>query len=76
MNETKKRTTITDDFSWIIKVLQSSTNKFHIKTCDKLYITFLKKWSLTDDNVKSKYDGIYSKFKFVMKHRIRKNIGQ
>lgn len=36
---------IQKDYGWILKVLDSCTNKEQVKTCENLYKNFINKWS-------------------------------
>jgi hypothetical protein len=70
MDKNKLNTEITD-FAWVIKILQSSETKEHLKVSDKLFYQFIDKWGLSEGEKFKKYCNIYDKFRFVSKHRNR-----
>jgi hypothetical protein len=69
--ENKKINTETDDFAWIIKVLESSENKVHLMVCDKLFNRFINKWGLTEGDKFKRYCNIYDKLRFVTDYKSR-----
>lgn len=67
-----KKTTITDEMGWILKVLLSSTSKDHIESCDRLFINFLKKWDLYSPEQNEKFINSYKGIKFVVTKKLKR----
>lgn len=62
-----------NDFNWVIRVLMSSKREEHIKTSEKLFENFKKKWSeLIEDSVN---DIIYTRQFNDQKRNIQKKLG-
>jgi len=36
---------IQKDYAWVLKVLETSITKQHVKVCENLFENFVKKWS-------------------------------
>jgi hypothetical protein len=61
-----------DEFHWVLKVLQSSKTMEHLLVCDKLFSLFINKWNVTKEGNLKKYNGLYNRFKFVTKNKLKK----
>lgn len=72
MDTNIKKTTITDEMGWILKVLLSSTNNDHIESCDRLFLNFLKKWELYSPEKNEKFINSYKGIKFVVTKKLRR----
>jgi|688.fasta_scaffold94852_2 hypothetical protein len=64
-----------NDFSWVLKVLDSCTTENHVITCENLFELFINKWK--DSISYDKKIEIVSKFDKIKKGKIlsiRKNV--
>lgn len=66
-----KLSTITEDMSWILKVLLSSESDEQINYCDRLFKNFIKKWGLNYINGLDGFERSYDKIKFISKKRLK-----
>lgn len=70
MSKTNLNTEITD-FSWVIKVLQSSETQTHISASDKLFLLFVEKWGIKETTKFHRFSNMYDRFRFTTKHKIK-----
>lgn len=64
-----------EDYSWVLKVLESCETKTQVKSAENLFSLFLIKWKEDiSDFIKQSYISLFDKIKKTTLYKIEKNL--